>query len=546
MRYQARSSFWAVPLALSLAAAGIAAPDAGPQATAKGTVFHDRNGNGLRDPGEPGLGGIRVSNQRTIVQTGRNGAWELPLEDPDNAIFYVIKPRGWMTAVNKLQLPRFYYIHRQKGSPEAKYPGSKPTGPLPSSIDFPLRPQVEQNKFEALFFGDTQPRDVREVDYIRRDVVEPIIGKTNALFGLTLGDIVFDDLTVFEPLNRAISLLGMPWYNVLGNHDINYDSPDDEHANETFIATYGPAYYSFDYGSVHFVVLDNVYWNIDQATKRGSYSASFGKKQLEWLKNDLDLVAKNQLLVLTMHIPLNECADRQELFRLIEDRPHTVSFAAHTHFQEHRFLGAETGWHGAKPHHHVVNVTTCGSWWQGAPDELGIPHTTMRDGAPNGYSVVTFDGPKFAIEFRAARRPESYQMEIHLPETLSIDSAAANAVTVNVFGGSQNSRAEMRINGGRWIAMVRTPIQDPVYAQMVESDKGLKAPFRPLPAPIPSPHIWQGSWPQGLEAGMTTVEVRTTDMFGHVYTATKGVVLLPTRLESVLVHGRTLWEAAQN
>lgn len=31
---------------------------------AKGVVFHDQNGNGLRDEGEPGLPDIAVSNQR--------------------------------------------------------------------------------------------------------------------------------------------------------------------------------------------------------------------------------------------------------------------------------------------------------------------------------------------------------------------------------------------------------------------------------------------------------------------------------------------------
>ena len=41
----------------------------------------------------------------------------------------------------------------------------------------------------------------------------------------------------------------------------------------------------------------------------------------------------------------------------------------------------------------------------GAPDERGIPHTTMRDGAPNGYSIFTFDGHKYDIEFRAAAPP---------------------------------------------------------------------------------------------------------------------------------------------
>ena len=34
-------------------------------------------------------------------------------------------------------------------------------------------------------------------------------------------------------------------------------------------------------------------------------------------------------------------------------------------------------------HQATINVTVSGSWWCGAPDERGIPHTMMADGAPN-------------------------------------------------------------------------------------------------------------------------------------------------------------------
>ena len=64
-----------------------------------------------------------------------------------------------------------------------------------------------------------------------------------------LGDIVFDDLSVMEPLNQAIALIGLPWYNVIGNHDLNMDAPNDELSDETFERFYGPAYYSFDHGT---------------------------------------------------------------------------------------------------------------------------------------------------------------------------------------------------------------------------------------------------------------------------------------------------------
>ena len=160
---------------------------------ARGVVYHDQNRNGQRDQGEPGVSGVQVSNQLEISTTDEEGRWELPSDE--DVTFFVIKPRDWMTPVNAHQLPRFFYTHKPAGSPDQSFPGIAPTGPLPSSIDFPLIQAQEPEKFEAVFFGDPQPRNVREVEYIGHDVVEELIG-TSAKFGVTLGDIVFDDLAV--------------------------------------------------------------------------------------------------------------------------------------------------------------------------------------------------------------------------------------------------------------------------------------------------------------------------------------------------------------
>ncbi|MCS6777909.1 MAG: hypothetical protein NZ557_15395, partial [Chthonomonadaceae bacterium] len=198
---------------------------------ASGVVFHDRNRNGVRDTGEPGVPGVRVSNQRDVVVTDPEGRYRIPVGD--DTILFVIKPRGWMTPTSDTRLPRFYYIHKPAGSPShLRYPGVAPTGPLPASVDFPLYPQREPNRFRVLLFGDTQPRNQQEIDYIAHDVVEGLIG-FKAAFGITLGDILFDDLSLFDSLNRTIGLIGIPWYNVLGNHDMNFDAVDDRHSDET-------------------------------------------------------------------------------------------------------------------------------------------------------------------------------------------------------------------------------------------------------------------------------------------------------------------------
>jgi hypothetical protein len=385
-------------------------------------------------------------------------------------------------------------------------------------VDFPLRPRKEPNRFRALLFGDTQARDQAEIDYIAHDVVEDLVG-TDAAFGITLGDNLFDDISLFDSLTRAIGLIGVPWVYVMGNHDTNQDAADDARSDETWERHFGPVYHSFDYGAVHFVVLDDIMWRARTATASAGYSGGLGAKQVEWLRNDLSLVPKDRLVVLLMHIPIEGVAERDQVYRLLEGRPHTFSASAHTHTQEHRFIGKEAGWNGARPHHHLISATVCGSWWSGAPDERGIPHATMSDGSPNGYSIVTFDGRSYSIEFRAAGRPADYQMQIHAPEDVVSAEAAATRVLVNVFAGSARSVVEMRLGAsGPWIPMQAARVPDPAYAAIKELEKSpTPPPGRSLPGASASSHIWAANLPARLQAGSHVLTVRERDMFGKVH-----------------------------
>src|SRR6185503_9614880 len=48
-----------------------------PRADVTGVVFNDLNGNGARDPNEPGIAGVAVSNQDTVVTTDASGAFRM-------------------------------------------------------------------------------------------------------------------------------------------------------------------------------------------------------------------------------------------------------------------------------------------------------------------------------------------------------------------------------------------------------------------------------------------------------------------------------------
>jgi len=532
--------------------------------TATGVVYDDANRNGKRDPAEKGLPDIRVSNGREIVKTDAQGKYQLPVAD--EAIVFVIKPSGYMTAIDESNLPRFYYIHRPNGSPKFKYPGIAPTGPLPESIDFPLCPRQEPTKFRALFFGDTQVTNEAEIGYLARDIIEPLIG-CDAAFGVTLGDVVGDNPALFEELAATVGQIGIPWYNVPGNHDENYDSVDDRHALESFQRVFGPRYYSFDYGPVHFVVLDDVMWKGPKPEKKGDYEAGLDADQVEYIKNDLALLPKGQLVVPMMHIPIFEVKELPEVLRLLSEHPKTFSASAHYHFLEHRFLGKEQGWTGPEPHHHYINPTTCGTWWLGAFDEVALPHATMRDGAPNGYSIVTFDGDRYSIEYRPARRPADYQMNIYVPDDIEQGKAGGMEVLVNVFAGSERSKVEMRVgNDGPWTTMQKIVGKDPCYVAVKNAEEVLfKRPTDKVAASaknaseepalkeqaeaigdltkvrslrgglVDCPHLWRGALPAKLPAGISVIQVRTTDMFGQTYESRR---IIRIRAEAALTEPR--------
>jgi hypothetical protein len=486
-----------------------------------------------------------VSNGLEFVATDAAGRYEIELDDADGTVF-VVKPRDWQTPLSEKNLPRFYYMHKPAGSPDEgfKYRGVAPTGPLPASIDFPLVHTPEPEDFTVLVVGDPQPRTREEVNFYANDVVAELID-TQAKFGISLGDIVWDDLSLFDLVNGVQAQVGIPWYNVLGNHDVNRMASEDRYSDETFERFYGPPNYMFQFGSVHFIVLDNVQWNglpaKDAAPKAllpPEYEGVLSDRQLEFVANYLQRVPREELVVVCTHIPLFTPDNRTHstrgcgrLLELLADRPHQMSFSAHTHYTRGDFIDQGDALDPERlPHHtqyqlhyHHNTATGSGSWFRGPKDEQGLPMTPMRDGTPNGYAVASFTGAEFKLRYKAARMPAEFQMAIHAPQAILAEHSAAAEMVVNVFHGTEQTKVRMRIRKqSDWLPMTRTEREDPAYRAAYERDLAdADRPHEALPVPIPCPHIWVATLPPGLGAGMHTVEVEATDMFGQVDRAFK-------------------------
>ncbi len=493
--------------------------------TVKGIVFHDLNKNLKLDDGEPGIPGVLVSNQQDVVKTDKNGEYKMSVNS--SCILFITKPAGYMTPVDENNLPQFYYVHQETALPNYKFSTMDITGQLPKRINFPLFKTEESDTFEVLVFGDPQPRDRKEISYVRDDVAAETIG-TSAKFGIALGDLMFDDLSLFEYYNQVVAQIGIPFYNVPGNHDRNYDAPTDELSLETFKKAYGPPYYSFNYGKVHFIVLDDVLHFIDEEGK-AKYKGGLDEQQLYWLEQDIGNVDPDHLIVFTIHIPF-AWIDREgqfellvenmdDLFKIIQDRNHLLALSGHMHMIQHNYIGKSLGFEGENPFHHMVCATVSGSWWSGPKDDRGIPISEMRDGAPNGYHVFRFEGNQYSEKFYPAFHDDDFQMRIHSPrDTVALEYVSETQVIVNVFDGGEHSEVFYQIDGLAPQPMGRTAMKDPFFLEMYNRFKDEVPNWL---QPDVSSHIWTAPMFSELEPGVHKIVVTTVDQFGQKFSAAR-------------------------
>lgn len=491
------------------------------QIKAKGVIYEDLNNNGKKDKKEKVLSNVLVSNGVDVVATNNKGAYELVVTN-DSPIF-VIKPAGYQFSLDEYNLPKFYYLHKPQGSPALKYGGVKPTGNLPKSVDFGLVPSKESNLFTSFVFGDPQAYTKEEIQYFITGVVNEI-DKSKAVFGISLGDLVGDDLSLHPDYKNAVRQIGLPWYNVMGNHDMDYDAKIDEHSDETYESNFGPNNFSFNYGKVHFIVLDDILYPDPRGGK--NYWGGFREDQLKFVENDLKYVPKDHLVVLSFHIPLEDnntewfrVADRERLFDLLKDFPNTLSLSAHTHIQQQIFYGKEKGWKQEKPHHEYNVGTTSGDWYSGEMNAQGVPSSTMRDGTPKGYAMIHFDGNKYTVDYKVAGQSADYQINVFAPKAVFKAEKSRHFVYANVFMGKLKDEVLYSINNGEWKKMNFADEADPHYESTFYkwdvSENGIKN-RRPSKS-MKSTHLWSAKIPTNLGVGTHKVKVKATDMYGKVH-----------------------------
>lgn len=372
---------------------------------------------------------------------------------------------------------------------------------------------------QVLVFGDPQVKSDDDVDYFRRDIVQPLQGRHAARLGITLGDLVDDVPALLPTVKQVTETLGVPWLYAPGNHDVDAGAASDDVSLGAFHGAIGPDTRARETALANFVVFDDV---VALPGQKPAYVGGLREEQFAFLERWLPTLSKDRLLVLAMHIPLFDKAgqetfrhaDRARLFALLKEFPHVLVLSAHSHTQRHVFHGAASGWQGAQPLHEYNVGAACGAYWSGVKDADGIPDATMPDGTPNGYAVLTVKrGGDYALVWHNARDADDSQIGLHAPKALRRGAYPAWGVFANVYMGDDDTRVEFRVDGGDWMPMKKVLQPDPrLMAENRRDDEAtaLRG-FDRSPEAEASPHLWRGALPTRLAAGEHLVEVRAFD-----------------------------------
>jgi hypothetical protein len=427
-----------------------------------------------------------------VTDTGADGAFDLP-SSSDRSFVHISLPSGYRIPRNRAGTAHFY----ERIAPYAR--GS-------SEVLFELEPLGGSDERHALLLlADVQTEDADEARWFREQTVPDMRGVVSELgieaFGMACGDIMFDHLDLYPEYERAVRQSGIPFFQVLGNHDMDYSSVTDKASAETFSRHFGPPYYSFNRGAAHYVVLDDVFWN------GAGYLGYLTHEQLTWLAADLERVERGSPVVVALHIPVLgsrhvrqgrenpdpgiSVTNRAALYELLQPfDAHILS--GHTHESEHVF---ESG-----VHEHV-NGAVCGAWWSGP---------ICADGTPSGYSVYEIHGESVSWRYKSTGHPFDHQIRVY---PRGADPQAPDEMVANIWDWDPAWSVVWYEDGERKGAMSRRVGLDPLS---VELHSGPDLPAR---RPWVEPHATGHLFYAPVSVGTRQARVEATDRFGRVHSA---------------------------
>lgn len=343
------------------------------------------------------LEGVVVSDGQYCVKTDKQGRYYLPsnLSRGEHEYVMVSTPSGYSAPVQDGHATFWKWLKDCSKDTNGKY-----------VADFTLEKISNPNRYKVLMFGDPQPRkrsaSLDKFAYSSLDMCEDMYldmkeyvaaNKSYPVYGIGLGDIVHQDLTLLAQYKNGMSITGVTTYNVIGNHDQTNKTLPDSESWKPFAEQMGPVNYSFNLGKVHYLMLDNMI-SPGNGPADDNCATGLTDEIWEWVKNDLAHVSFDTQLMVCAHSPMmmTESGSNRtgshlnDLRYLLSKYKKAYVWAGHTHTT---FNYVDT----ADPviETHTVSRVT-GTLWNN--EYLGA------NGTPRGYVVVDYNNGEISWKFK--------------------------------------------------------------------------------------------------------------------------------------------------
>lgn len=219
----------------------------------------------LAESGEP-VAGVSVTDGRNVVKTDENG--EFTLQGWRKTRFITVTvPAGYWT--------EDYYI-----------PADKQT----ESYDFTLEGSdiAAGSAHSFLQISDTEIGEDGVGEWL--DYVKELADEQKPAFLIHTGDICYEPGLKRHLSDMNTDNMGLPVRYIIGNHDY----VDGKYGEQLFESIYGPVWYSFEVGNVHYVVTP--------FQTGGDYSSGYkDDDRWRWLENDLANTSEDMKIIIFNH-----------------------------------------------------------------------------------------------------------------------------------------------------------------------------------------------------------------------------------------------------
>ena len=215
--------------------------------------------------GKP-IANVCVTDGMNVVKTNDNGEFKLNGWRKSHFVTVTV-PSGYQTDD--------YYIPVNKNT---------------KSYDFTLNKSDVTSQTEHSFvqISDTEIGASGTGEWL--DNVKKIVKQNNPAFLIHTGDLCYEDGIKKHIEDMNTETMGCTVRYVIGNHDY----VKGKYGEELYESIYGPVWYSFDVGNIHYVVT---------SFQTGSdFKSCYNKNdRWKWLKNDLDNVDDNKKVIMFNH-----------------------------------------------------------------------------------------------------------------------------------------------------------------------------------------------------------------------------------------------------